>query len=301
MVLDPDDRRELEGRVRAHTSPQRVARRAHIVLLAAGGCSAWRIAEIVRVDVSTVVRWRDRYAREGMAGLNDRPRSGRPPVYGPQVRLRIVATATCTPPHPFDGWSHRLIAGHLADTGISASQVGRILAALQLKPHRVRGWLTRPADPHFYAKAAEVCALYRRCPPGSVVLSVDEKTAMAARSRKHPDRPPEPGRGCLREFEYVRHGTVSVTAALDVHTGQAVVEQLPRNESAHFIRFLARLERCVPAGLTGQRFLAHLQGHQGLAGQTPPDRGALHPQTRLLAQPGGDLLLPPGPRRPAPR
>ncbi|MGW0549182.1 helix-turn-helix domain-containing protein [Streptomyces altiplanensis] len=73
---------------------------AHIVLLAAGGCPAWRIAEIVRLDVSTVERWRDRFARERLAGLEDRPRSGRPPVYGPEVRLRIVATATSTPPHP---------------------------------------------------------------------------------------------------------------------------------------------------------------------------------------------------------
>ncbi|WP_274911087.1 helix-turn-helix domain-containing protein [Streptomyces sp. WZ-12] len=105
MVLDPDDRCVLLERVRAHTAPQRVVRRARIVLLAAGGCSAWRIAEIVRVDVSTVVRWRDRYAQEGLAGLEDRPRSGRPPVYGPEVRLRIVATATSTPPRPYGGWS----------------------------------------------------------------------------------------------------------------------------------------------------------------------------------------------------
>ncbi|WP_199923769.1 IS630 family transposase [Streptomyces cellulosae] len=200
----------LEARVRADSTPQRDARRAHIVLLAAGDCPAWRIAEIVRVDVSTVVRWRDRFAREGMAGLKDRPRSGRPPVYGPQVRLRVVAAATSTPPHPYDGWSHRLIADHLADTGISASQVGRILAELQLKPHRVRGWLTRPADPQFFAKAAEVCALYRNCPPGSMVLSVDEKTAMAARSRKQPGRPPGPGRVRRREFEYIRHGIGSI-------------------------------------------------------------------------------------------
>lgn len=202
------------------------------------------------MDVSTVVRWRDRYADQGLAGLEDRPRSGRPPVYGPEVRLRIVATAASTAPHPYDGWSHRLIADHLADTGISASQVGRVLAVLQVKPHRVRGWLARPADPQFFTKAAEVCDLYRSCPPRSVVVSVDEKTALAARFRKYPDRPPGPGRVRLREFEYIRHGTVSVTTALDVHTGQVVVEELPGNGSAHFIRFLARLERSIPAGLT---------------------------------------------------
>ncbi|MFF7753205.1 IS630 family transposase [Streptomyces sp. NPDC007971] len=265
MVLDADDRRVLEARVRADTTPQRDARRAHIVLLAAGGCPVWQIAEIVRVDVSTVVRWRDRFAREGMAGLKDRPRSGRPPVYGPQVRLRVVAAATSTPPHPYDGWSHRLIADHLADTGISASQVGRILAELQLKPHRVRGWLTRPADPQFFAKAAEVCALHRNYPPGSMVLSVDEKTAMAARSRKQPGRPPGPGRVRRRKFEYIRHGIVSVTVALDVHTGQVVMEELKRNDSAHFIRFLARLQRCIPTGLTIHLILDNGSSHTSKA------------------------------------
>lgn len=230
------------------------------------------------MDVSTVVRWRDRYAREGLAGLEDRPRSGRPPVYGPEVRLRIVATVTSTPPHPYDGWSHRLIADHLADTGISASQTGRILAALQVKPHRVRGWLTRPADPQFFTKAAEVCSLYRRCPPDSVVVSVDEKTAMAARSRKHPDRPPGPGRVRLWEFEYIRHGTVSVTAALDVHTGQVVVEELPRNDSVHFIRFLARLERCIPAGLT-----IHLVLDNGSSHTSRATRGWLKRHPRIVA------------------
>ncbi|MFD9791432.1 IS630 family transposase [Streptomyces sp. NPDC059070] len=264
--------------MRAHTTPQRDSRRAHIVLLAAGGCSAWRIAEIVRVDVSTVVRWRDRYAREGLAGLEDRPRSGRPPVHGPEVRLRIVATATSTPPHPYDGWSHRLIADHLADTGVSVSQVGRILAALQVKPHRVRGWLTRPADPHFFTKAADVCALYRNCPPRSVVVSVDEKTAMAARSRRHPDRLPGRGRVRRREFEYVRHGTVSVTAALDVHTGQVVVEELPRNDSAHFIAFLARLERCIPADLT-----IHLVLDNGSSHTSKATRAWLAKRPRIVA------------------
>ncbi|MFJ8827655.1 IS630 family transposase [Streptomyces sp. NPDC102467] len=265
MVLNPDDRRVLEARVRADTTPQLDARRARIVLLATAGYSTRRITELVRVDVSTVVRRRDRFAREGMAGLKDRLRSGRPPVYGPQVRLRIVAAAISSPPRPYDGWSHRLIANHVADTGISASQVGRILAKLQLKPHRVRGWLTRPADPQFFTKAAEVCALYRRRPPGSVVLSVDEKTAMAARSREHPDRPAGPARVRRREFEYVRHGTVSVTAALDVHTGQVIVEELPRNDSAHVTRFLNRLEQCIPAGLMIHLILDNGSSHTSKA------------------------------------
>ena len=143
-------------------------------------------------------------------------------------------------------WSHRLVADRLQEAdGISASQIGRILADLDLKPHRVRGWLTRRADPAFYTKAAEVCDLYLHQPDGSVVICVDEKTAIAARSRKHPDQPCRPGRITRREFEYVRHGTVSIIAALEVHTGQVLTERISRNNSDTFIDFLTRLDQRV--------------------------------------------------------
>ncbi|PNG89675.1 IS630 family transposase [Streptomyces malaysiensis] len=171
-------------------------------------------------------------------------------VTDPTCTWAIVATVTSGRPATDSQWTHRAIAHHLASTGISASQVGRILADLDLKPHLVRGWLTRPEDPDFYAKAAEVCALYLRCPPHSVVLSVDEKTAMQARSRRHPTRPTRPGQTERREFEYRRHGTASVVAALDVHTGQVLVEDIVRNDSAAVIRFLRMLDQCIDPKLT---------------------------------------------------
>lgn len=109
----------------------------------------------------------------------------------------------------------------------------------------LRGWLTRPEDPGFYAKAAEVCNFYLHRPPGSVVLSVDEKTAMQARSRRHPTRRAHPGQLERREFEYRRHGTAFIVAALDVHTGQVLVEDITRNDSVTFITFLRLLEQAV--------------------------------------------------------
>src|SRR5450756_1956266 len=110
-------------------------------------------------------------------------------------------------------WTHRLLAEHLREPlGISASQIGRILQALDVKPHRVRSWLNRPADPQFQAKAQAVCALYLNPPENTILLSGDEKTSMQAKSRKHPSRPIRPGRPERREFEYVRHGTVSLLA-----------------------------------------------------------------------------------------
>lgn len=113
-------------------------------------------------------RWRKRFAAKGLAALEDRLRPSRSRRYGPDVHLAIVATVTSDRPTTDSQWTHWAIAHHLASTGISASQVGRIPAALDLKPH-VRGWLTRPEDPDFSAKAAEVCTLYLHRPPSSMI------------------------------------------------------------------------------------------------------------------------------------
>ncbi|MEZ0067305.1 transposase [Streptacidiphilus sp. MAP12-20] len=204
VVWNSDQRVLLQELARSRSEPLRRVQRAQVGLAAADGTANAAIARRLRVHLDTVRRWRKRFATEGLAGLEDRPRPGRPRRYGPQVHLAIVATVTSTRPETDSHWTHRAIASHLVSTNISASQIGRILADLDLKPHLVRGWLTRPDDPDFYAKAAEVCALYLRCPPGSVVLSVDEKTAMQARSRRHPTRPTRPGQVERREFEYRR-------------------------------------------------------------------------------------------------
>jgi hypothetical protein len=144
-----------------------------------------------------------------------------------EVRVAIVATVTSASPHPEATWSHRAIAQKVAGTcfaSVSASQVGRILADLDLKPHKVRGWLTRRETPGFWQRAAAVCALYLDPPEGEVVLSIDEKTAIAARSRRHPGQSARPGEPARQEFEYRRHGTASLVAALDVRTGEVLTE-----------------------------------------------------------------------------
>ncbi|MGP4092632.1 IS630 family transposase [Streptomyces sp. KR55] len=250
VAWDGEQRTLLEELTRSRTAPLRRVQRARAALACAEGHANAAIARALGVHLDTVRRWRKRFATEGLAALEDRPRPGRSRRYGPDVRLAIVATVTSARPATDSHWTHRAIAHQLASTGISASQVGRILADLDLKPHLVRGWLTRPEDPDFYARAAEVCALYLRRPPHSVVLSVDEKTAMQARSRRHPTRPARPGRIERREFEYRRHGTASIVAALDVHTGQVLVEDITRNDSAAFIRFLRLLDQSIDPALT---------------------------------------------------
>jgi transposase len=249
LVITEAERAELQRRIRAHTTPQRAAKRARIVLLAADSLPNRQIAPVVGMNQHTVAQWRRRFAAERLAGLTDR-RPGRPLVYDHDQRLRIVATVTQQPPDPASHWSHSQLAKALADMGISASQIGRILADLDLKPHRVRGWITRPDDPTFWERAADICGLYLVPPTNALVLSVDEKTGMPARSRTRPTTRPAPGRPTRQEHEYVRHGTATLLAALDVHHGGILqATDLDRNTAANFISFLDELDARVPAGL----------------------------------------------------
>jgi len=265
VVIDDVQRKRLLGLTRSRTAPYREVQRARIVLAAADGMPNAAIARQLSISEDTVRTWRDRFAAQGVTGLVDRPRPGRPAVYGPEVHIRIVATATGELPEADSQWSHRLLAEHLADDGISASQIGRILADLDLKPHRVRGWLTRRADPNFFVKAAEICDLYLHQPAGSVVICVDEKTAIAARSRKHPEQRAAPGRAARREFEYIRHGTISIIAALNVHSGEVLTERIVKNDSATFIQFLTTLDQHTDPNLTIHLVLDNGSSHTSKA------------------------------------
>jgi len=245
VVLGSRRKAKLEAIVRRPSSPQALAQRARIVLLAHRRWPNARIAAELGCSAATVRTWRRRFARGGIPALSDRPRSGRPEVYGPDVRLAIVVTATSAPPDGTSAWTHGMIAVSLAGTGISASQVGRILAGLELAPHRVRGWLNRRDDEQFWAQAAAVCQVYLRPPERTAVICIDEKTGIQAKYRRYPQQPPRPGRLARREFEYVRNGTVSIVAALEVGTGQVVVEPIGRNDSSTFTGFLHRLDQCI--------------------------------------------------------
>jgi transposase len=124
-----------------------------------------------------------------------------------------------------------------------------VLGEAKVRPHKVRGWLNRADDPDFWLQAGAVCRLYLNPPPGTVQLSVDEKTGIQAKSRKHPEIPARPGRDARREFEYVRPGTVSIIAAMNVTTSEVIAERIRRNNSQTFIAFLAMLHQMIPSCL----------------------------------------------------
>lgn len=145
------------------------------------------------------------------------------------------------------------MAAKLAAEGIevSVSQVWRILSSMDIDLTKVRGWLNRRDDPGFWDRVRDVCGLYLNRPERALVLSVDEKTSIQARSRKYADQDPKPGQARRREFEYVRHGTASIFAALDVHSGLVLAEPIPgKNNSINFCGFLDDIERAVDPSLT---------------------------------------------------
>ena len=252
VVLGGRRRQQLEAIVRRSTAPVRQVTRAKIVLAAGRQLSNAAIAVLVGVCVDTVRTTRRRYNRQGMAALSDRPRPGRPLVYDVDARLLVVATATSAPPGPETVWTHTAIAGHLQERHqipISPSQVGRILADLDIKPHLVRGWLNRSADPAFFDKARAICDLYRNPPKNAVLLSIDEKTGIQAKSRKYATAAVRPGRVARRELEYIRHGTVSLMAAMNVVDGTVLGKIITRNDSATFIEFLTEIDQMIDPDL----------------------------------------------------
>jgi transposase len=186
------------------------------------------------------------------------------------VRLAVLATATGVPPEGESQWSDRQIAGHLGTRGlaISPATVRRVLVEAKVRPHRVRGWLNRADDPTFWVRAGAVCRLYLNPPPNTVLVSVDEKTGIQAKSRKHPDLPARPGRDARREFEYVRHGTISLIAAMNVTTGEVIAERITRNDSATSTAFLAMLDQSTPPHLRIHLIMDNGSSHTSRATQT---------------------------------
>jgi transposase len=232
--------------------------RARIVLLGADGLQNVDIAARVGVCVDVASRWRKRFCEEGIGGLVDRPRSGRPRRFGSEVVAGIKALA-CEPPEqrqvPLSRWSSSELAGQAVREGlvpaISSSTVRRWLHADAIKPWRYRPWIF-PRDPHFAAKAARVLDLYGRVWGGvalgaeDYVISADEKSQLQALRRCHQGRPPGPGQVAQVEFEYERGGTLAYMAAYDVHRARLIGTVAPKTGIVPFMDLVAKVMTTEP-------------------------------------------------------
>jgi transposase len=258
VELSDADRAVLEERARAYTLPFAEVVRAKIVLLAAAGMRNVGIAERLDVDVDVVGRWRKRFCTEGIGGLADRERSGRPRSFPAGVVAEVKAMA-CQPPAersvPLSRWSSAELAGQAVAEGltvsVSASTVRRWLAEDAIKPWQHRSWIF-PRDPHFAVKAARVLDLYQRVWNGvalgedEYVISADEKSQLQAISRCHPSLPPAPARAGRVEFEYERHGTLAYFGGYDVHRAVLMGRVAPSTGIAPFGELVAQVMSCEP-------------------------------------------------------
>jgi transposase len=258
VVLSDVDRVVLEERARAYTAPFAQVVRAKMVLLAAQGMTNVDIAARLDVDVDVVSRWRKRFCTEGLAGLADRERSGRPRVFAAEVVAEVKAMA-CEPPAaravPLSRWSSAELAAQAVAEGltvrVSASTVRRWLAEDAIKPWQHRSWIF-PRDPDFAAKAARVLDLYQRVWEGvalgedEYVLSADEKSQLQALSRCHPSLGPAPGRAARVEFEYDRHGTLAYFGAYDVHRAALIGHIAPTTGIAPFGQLVRQVMQQEP-------------------------------------------------------
>ena len=266
ITLTDADRGVLEKRARSYTAPHAEVMRAKIVLLAADGERNAVIARRLDVHAGVVSKWRQRFWAQGLGGLGDRKRPGRPRVFPAAVVAQVKAMA-CEPPTardvPLSRWSSAELAGQAAAEGlvdaVSASTVRRWLAEDAIKPWQYRSWIF-PRDPEFAAKAARVLDLYERVWEGrdlaedEYVISADEKSQLQALSRCHGGLPPAPGRAARVEFEYERHGTLAYVAAYDVHRAQLMGAVAPTTGIAPFSEVVRRVMTSEPYASARQVF-----------------------------------------------
>jgi transposase len=252
VKLSKDERESLEALIRRSTALQRDVERAKLALMVHEGQTTSAIASRLRLSRPTVTLWRERLACFGIEGLQEAPRPGRPRRFADAQRLQLLALA-CEPAEDagrttptLDELCQRAVTQGVVEH-ISRSHLQRILQAGDVRPHRVRQWLHSP-DPQFREKVNAICRLYRQAPKGSVVLSIDEKTGIQAIERKHADRAPRPGRARRREFEYIRHGTQALTAALDVHSGRVLARCTDRRTQDDLVAFMERVASAYPTG-----------------------------------------------------
>lgn len=262
-----DDKKELERLSKSRTDETRLVERAKIVL----GCLAGRrndeIASELGIQAATAGTWRKRFAAEGLAGLRDRARSGKPPVYAAQeLRQRILKQLESPPPAGLASWDGGTLAKVL---GVSDDVVWRILRKEGIQLRRLRSWCVS-TDPEFAAKAADVIGLYLSRPQNAVVLSVDEKPSIQALERKTGYVCTSSGK-IVRGLKstYKRHGTINLFAALNVATGTIQSKTTDTKKRPDFQAFMDDVIKDIPGDqevhVILDNYSTHKKNHDWLA------------------------------------
>jgi transposase len=237
LAIEDFEREVLKEWVRSTTIDAGIARRARVILLLSEGKSLREVRTLTGMMINRITEWRDRFFKEGIDGLYDSPRSGRPDEIPMETKLEIVRIAQTPPPEGLSHWTSGVVAKMF---GVSLTTVQVLWRRAGIKPHR-QGTYMASTDPDFVEKAADVIGLYMNPPENAVVFCVDEKSAIQALDRLQPLLPLQKGLVERRGFEYERKGISSLYAALDVETGKVTGECSPRHRSVDLVRFLKKV------------------------------------------------------------
>jgi transposase len=242
LVLTADERRTLQQWARRPTSAQRLARRAQVVLACAEGQTNRAVARRLRVSSNSVGKWRERFRTKRLEGLADEPRPGVKRTVTDDRIVDIITRTLETPPAHTTQWTTRSMA---EAAGVSKATISRIWRTFGLQSHRVETFKLS-ADPQFVEKVRDIVGLYLNPPDHALVLCLDEKSQVQALDRTRPLLPMRPGIPARRTHDYIRHGTTSLFAALNVATGQVIGQCYRRHRHQEFLKFLQRLDAQLP-------------------------------------------------------
>lgn len=246
VILTDEQRATLQRWSRGRTTPARLVRRAQIVLLAAKDLQNEEIASDLGVERTIVGRWRRRFAKQGVSGIEkDAPRGGRKPTVRSRVAPKIIEYTTQRRPKNATHWSTNSLAREL---GVSQSMVSRVWRANGLKPHLSRTFKISN-DPQFVEKLIDVVGLYLNPPEHALVLCVDEKSQIQALDRTQPGLPLKKGRCGTMTHDYKRNGTTTLFAALELAEGRLIGTCMPRHRHQEWLKFLKLIDAETPADL----------------------------------------------------
>jgi transposase len=258
IILTDSQQVELSRIVQSRSLPAGYVFRARLILMLAEGSSYNTIKERLGTTAPTISRWKQRFLAAGLDGL-DTSHPGQPAsVLTPKLRARILSA---TRRNPRDGSTHWSCRRLTAELGISKDAVHRVWQQAGLKPHRLERYMASD-DPDFEAKAADIIGLYLNPPQHAAVFCVDEKTAIQALDRLDPVLPLSPGRAERHGFEYYRHGTLSLYAALETATGRVHGKTTPRHTSQDFVAFLKEVVALCPPDRQIHIILDNLSAHK---------------------------------------
>jgi transposase len=243
LHLSPSERGELHGYLRKRNLPASVAQRMRIVLLLDEGASYREIEDQLGAFPSTISRWKQRYEKDGVLGLATIHPGQPPQKLTPQLRAKVLEKTRQAPPDGSTHWSLRKMAAVMK---VNKNLIARIWKEADLKPHRLERYMASN-DPQFEQKAAAIIGLYLNPPQNAAVFCVDEKSAIQALDRHDRRLPLSPGRAEKHGFEYFRHGTLSLYAALNPQTGEVIGQTAARHTSQEFVAFLEDIVVAQPA------------------------------------------------------